>query len=230
MSKKIQVAVLTPDNSIKGSVVLDYISAVLPDLNNSFEFSVWTKKNNTPRSFANFEFCCRDVNSYELDDKEDVEALRKLDILVVCGWGKLISKDAILAPRLASLNCHSSYLPDYKGGSVYNHQWANCEKYGGASIHFLTDRFDSGNIIAQERFIISFFDRPKNILQKASELTGPLILRSLHLVVNEEEGVPQVGGRYFRKISRRRIMLYRVYNMLVGNLVGKRIITPFVQK
>lgn len=226
--KVIKVAVLTPSTAIKGRVVLSYLIDYA-SYNNDFEFEVWTADEKPSLGLLS-KFKVRKVISKSLDDDKDIQALTKTDILLVCGWGSLISAKAIKAPRLSALNCHSSYLPDYKGGSVYLYQWANLEVYGGASIHYLTEKFDSGNILARQKFRVKLYDKPADILYKASELTGPLAIQALFLAIENSPGLAQSGGRYFKKASRKKILIHRIYNLLVGRLTNNKWMTPYVSR
>lgn len=139
---------------------------------------------------------------------------QSVDFIITCGWGYKVPKEIIELPKSSALNCHSSYLPDYKGGSVYQMQWANAEEYGGATIHFLTDKFDSGNIIAQESFKIKLTDSPLDILTKASELTAVLIREALLLLNADYIGIENKGGRYFLKTNKINLYLHRIVNFI----------------
>jgi len=68
-------------------------------------------------------------------------------IMLACGWLGIIHKKILDIPNNIYINFHSSYLPDYKGLSVFKHIWANNEKYIGATSHYLTEKIDQGNII-----------------------------------------------------------------------------------
>jgi len=99
----------------------------------------------------------------------------------------------------ASINCHSSFLPDYKGGSVFKHVWSNHEKEAGATIHLLNKEFDRGRIISQSKLKIFKRDTPYTILYRLSEMTSVLLRESLLKIVLGFHGVSQSGGRYFYK-------------------------------
>lgn len=149
------------------------------------------------------------------------------DFLASCGWGYKIPLSLIDKAKIAAINCHSSFLPDYKGASVYLAQWANCESFGGATIHFLDSGFDSGRIITQGQISIKNFDSPSDILEKASFLTAALIREALLLIEKGFEGSENIGGRYFKSCSRIRLLLHRITNItlkLFGS--GKRWLTP----
>ncbi|AKB23623.1 Methionyl-tRNA formyltransferase [Methanosarcina sp. MTP4] len=147
---------------------------------------------------------------------------KNVDIIVSCGWGKKIPNDIIKMPEIAAINCHSSYLPDYKGGSVYLYQWANLEKHGGATIHFLSSEFDSGNIICRKKFEIKVKDSPDDILIKASELTADLLLEAIELLEKGYKGFDNKGGRYFMKTRFLTLRLHRITNLLLSLFSDKR--------
>ena len=119
-------------------------------------------------------------------------------------------------------------LPDYKGGSVYHHYWANCEDFSGATIHYLTDNLDSGNIIAQSVFKLNFFDTPNSILLKASEITGPLLVEALLKINLGYKGEPNNGGRYFLKFnSKYQLIIYRMLNCFLKKVGLPKKIMPY---
>lgn len=145
------------------------------------------------------------------------------DYLVSCGWGYVIPKDLLGSPEIAALNCHSSYLPDYKGKSVYRPQWAHAERYGGATIHKLSPEIDEGDIITQARFSIGLFDGPRIIAKKYSEISVPLLREAIALLENGYGGRPIEGGRYFSKLSWRRTIAHGIANHMFRALgVGYR--------
>lgn len=139
--------------------------------------------------------------------------------LVACGWGHLIPGDTIHAPTGAAVNCHSSYLPDYRGPSSPIVQWANGEPLGGATVHLLSEQFDDGNILARERVHVSPFDTPREILVHASELTAVLLRESLLLLDGGYEGIENTDGRYFTKQPWRTVLAHGAVNHLLW-LVG----------
>lgn len=122
------------------------------------------------------------------------------DYIVACGWGYKIPKRVIDSAEVAALNCHSSYLPDYKGVSVYRPQWAHAEECGGATIHTLTDEFDEGAIITQDRYPIRLLDTPLDIAQKYSAITAPLLREALELINAGYDGRQHTGGRYYSTV------------------------------
>ncbi|OYR75472.1 hypothetical protein DJ84_23575 [Halorubrum ezzemoulense] len=141
-----------------------------------------------------------------------------IDYLVACGWGYILEKQILRIPNQEALNCHSSYLPDYKGLSVYRAQWANAESSGGATIHIMKDDLDEGPIISQGKFKITLWDSPLDIAHKYSDLTAPLLREAIELLENGYEGVDQTGGRYYTKIPWSVTVVHGLINHLLRGI------------
>ncbi|HET6503304.1 MAG TPA: formyltransferase family protein [Amycolatopsis sp.] len=76
-----------------------------------------------------------------------------IDLAVVCGLSWRLPRTVLDAPRLGILNVHTSLLPRYRGPAPV--QWAirNGDPHIGVTVHWMDDRIDSGNIVAQHRGI-----------------------------------------------------------------------------
>ncbi len=222
-NRKTNVLFVIPENTTKGEIVLkdfiewaETVKSILVlriiVVINQLDYPVQHRKIAElckKKQLDNFV-----VNDLSLKSfSHEIEKMQ-IDILISCGWGWKISDDAIRNAKIAAINCHSSYLPDYKGGSVYNYYWANCERKGGATIHFMTNKFDSGNIICQGRFLITLGDSPHDILIKASETTALLLRTAFFLIHNDYEGIPHQGGRYFFKVGYNELKFHRFVNRL----------------
>jgi phosphoribosylglycinamide formyltransferase 1 len=137
------------------------------------------------------------------------------DMLVCCGWDYIVPPSVFEGFSYPCLNCHSSLLPDYKGQRAYLHQWANCEKQYGVTIHFISEKLDEGKMLLQGALKLFPKENIEMMHRRMSEMTGVLLPQALLLV---EAGV--VGesydrhneSRYFLKISPRRAKLHRFFN------------------
>lgn len=150
-----------------------------------------------------------------IDDIEKITSESSIDFLVSCGWCYKISRNLIEKSDFGSVNCHSSYLPDYKGLAVYRPIWAHAEKYGGATIHYINEEFDEGNIIIQKKFEIGLLDTPIDIAKKYSKVTAELLPKALRLVKEDYKGKPNKNGRYYSKVSWPKTILYGTVNHLL---------------
>ena len=236
-SRKINILFVVPENSIKGEIVLKDFIQWAETVKSILGFRIIVVANQLD-SFVQHkritDFCKKkQIDNFSVNDlslkffSHEIKRMG-IDILISCGWGWKISDYAIGNVKMAAINCHSSYLPDYKGGSVYNYYWANCEEKGGATIHFLTDKFDSGNIICQGQFLITLKDSPHDILVKASETTALLLRTTFFLIHNGYEGIAHEGGRYFFKVGHKGLKFHRFINRSLSLLkVKHRWLTKF---
>jgi len=198
-------------NAFKAEIVIDYL------LNNTFY-----------KGKYNIFYCFETASGKNIDiikntnknliiiGKDAKKILEySVDIIIACGWGWKIPSDVIMHCKIAALNCHSSFLPDYKGGSVYFYQWANAEKEAGSTIHLLSDDFDEGNLIVQTKVKINLFDNPMEILKNVSQATAKDIKEAIKLVEKNHIGTKQIGGRYFFQVSKKELYIKRTVNILL---------------
>ena len=97
----------------------------------------------------------------------------------------------------------------------------------GATIHYMTNKFDEGNIVVQKRIPVLKNDTPKTMLERLSILTAYLLREALPLAATGYQGITQSGGRYFYKISGRKLRFHRWYNRVAIRLGLPRRLTPF---
>ena len=92
----------------------------------------------------------------ELDEPQLLEKVRKLDVdaAVVCSFNYKIPKALMLATKDGFINVHPSMLPKYRGGNPYSRVIMNGETETGVTIHFMDEKFDTGDIIAQKAYHI----------------------------------------------------------------------------
>ena len=64
------------------------------------------------------------------------------------------------------LNIHPSLLPKYKGLDTHRKVIKNKEKFTGCTVHYVTQKLDSGKVILQRKIKIKKFDTPKIIAKK----------------------------------------------------------------
>jgi len=78
---------------------------------------------------------------------------------------KILSKNFIRNFRKKIVNIHPSLLPKYRGLNTHERVLKNKEKYTGCTVHYVTPKLDSGNIILQKKIKINK-DENKFSLQK----------------------------------------------------------------
>lgn len=84
-------------------------------------------------------------------DLEIINTLRerKVDLVCLAGYMRLLSPEFIAAFRGRILNIHPSLLPSFPGLDVHEKSLAHGVKYSGCTVHFVDETLDGGPIIAQ---------------------------------------------------------------------------------
>ena len=67
---------------------------------------------------------------------------------------KVLSKYFIKNFRYKIINIHPSLLPKFKGLDTHRRVLENKEKYTGCTVHYVSSKLDSGNIILQKKILI----------------------------------------------------------------------------
>ena len=101
-------------------------------------------------------------------EKEILELLKKRKINLIClaGFMRILSKNFIQNFKGQILNIHPSLLPKYKGLNTHDRAIKNKDRYSGCTVHFVTDKLDSGKIIIQKKVKINKKDTPKTLANK----------------------------------------------------------------
>ena len=101
-------------------------------------------------------------------EKDILELLKKKRINLIClaGFMKILSKNFIHSFKGQILNIHPSLLPKYKGLNTHERAIKNKDRYSGCTVHFVTDKLDSGKIIIQKKVKINKKDTPKTLASK----------------------------------------------------------------
>ena len=120
----------------------------------------YAKKYNVPYKFI-------DSKNWLLFEKNCLVEIKKHKIKFLClaGFMKILSKNFIRNFRKKIVNIHPSLLPKYRGLNTHERVLKNKEKYTGCTVHYVTPKLDSGNIILQKKIKINK-DEDKLSLQK----------------------------------------------------------------
>jgi len=121
----------------------------------------------------------RDINTPEV--REKLTQLRP-DLLIVCGWQRLLKKEILEIPRLGTVGFHASYLPHYRGRAPVNWAIIMGEETTGATFFYLEEDADSGDIIAQKSIPITFQDNCRTVYAKATTAYIEMLCENLPLL------------------------------------------------
>ena len=86
---------------------------------------------------------------------DSLPAISKPDFIVVAGYGKLLSPAWLEFPKVMAVNMHPSLLPAYPGRCPAEWAILRGETETGVTLIQMTEKFDAGPILAQEKLPIS---------------------------------------------------------------------------
>ncbi|MCH6573935.1 MAG: phosphoribosylglycinamide formyltransferase [Bacteroidetes bacterium] len=104
----------------------------------------------------------------------------EIDLVVLAGFLKMIPNDMILDFRNRIINIHPALLPSFGGKEMYGmnvHKavYESSAQVSGATVHFVDETYDTGNIIVQRCVDISDVDSPEEILEKVLAVEHELL-------------------------------------------------------
>ncbi|MRR58138.1 MAG: formyltransferase [Deltaproteobacteria bacterium] len=116
---------------------------------------------------------------------ENMELLREIgpDFLFSFYYRFMINKEILDIPKRGALNLHGSLLPKYRGRVPINWAVINGEKETGATLHYMVEKPDAGDIVDQEKVSIEFSDSARDVFQKVTDAAVRLIGRSWPLLL-----------------------------------------------
>ena len=126
-------------------IKVDLIISNNPKANGLF----YAKKFNIPFKF----FSSKNQNLFERNCLIELKK-RKIKFLCLAGFMKILSKDFIKNFGYKIVNIHPSLLPKFKGLDTYKRVLKSSDKYTGCTVHYVTDKIDSGVIILKKKVLI----------------------------------------------------------------------------
>lgn len=115
----------------------------------------------------------------------------KPDVIFVVGWRYKINKDIYSIPPKGTIVFHDSLLPKYRGFAPMNWAIINGEEKTGATMFYIADDIDSGDIIAQKQIYIHENDTAKTLEQDITKLYLDMLEENLIYIADKPRTYPQ---------------------------------------
>ena len=111
--------------------------------------------------------------------------LKKNNIKLIClaGFMKVLSDKFIKDFKYKILNIHPSLLPKYKGLNTHKRVLKNKEKFSGCTVHYVTNKLDSGKVILQKKVKIIKADNEKTLRKKILKIEHLLYPKAIKLAL-----------------------------------------------
>ena len=90
----------------------------------------------------------------------------KIKFICLAGFMKILSSKFIRQFNGKIINIHPSLLPRYRGLKTHSRAIQNKDKFSGCTVHYVTEKLDSGKIIMQKKIKILKKDTPSSLAKK----------------------------------------------------------------
>lgn len=202
--------------------------------------SVFTKKYSAPYPYYNEiqidEFCkSHDIKCFTdkmVNSNETISYLKneKPDLIIVCSFNQKISNDVMKIPRLGIINFHPSLLPAYRGPYPEQAVILNGESKTGITVHYLSEKTDSGKIIYRCELKIDENEKLSSLKKRIADRLEKIVPEIAELFAYESipEGTEQneIEATYFKKPSAQDGYLENISDInLIKNKI--RALNPF---
>lgn len=128
-------------------------------------------------------------------DPLNIEKLQKLDLDYIFGihFPYIIPNSVLDIPAIGFLNLHPAFLPYNKGW--HTPSWAILDKTPyGATLHFMAEALDEGDIVHQKEIKISIQDTADTLYQKVLKLEEEVFFEAFEELVSKQvKRIPQRG-------------------------------------
>ena len=133
--------------------------------------------------------------------KEQPKVLEELEgsgaeIIVLAGYMKVLSPEIIKKYRNRIINIHPSLIPKYCGKGFYGIRVHNAviaagEKESGATVHYVDEGVDTGEIILQEKVPVLEGDTPEDLAARVLKTEHVILAEGLKIAIQnlEKEGI-----------------------------------------
>ena len=126
------------------------------------------------------------INSIRIASKDEDDIITifnayEVDLIVMAGWMRIVTKKFCNAFAGKVINLHPSLLPKYKGLHAVEQALQSGDDETGCTVHFVTEELDSGGIIKQQTVPILPGDTVESLqraIQQAEHYLLPLVINA----------------------------------------------------
>lgn len=154
-----------------------------------------------------------------------VERIRRLqpDLIFSFYYRRLLGRALLELPRLGAINVHGSLLPKYRGRAPINWALVHGETLTGVTLHYMDERADHGDIIAQRSVPITVEDTALTLSRKLTGVARDAVRETYPLIASARAPrIPQdhaVATRFGRRRPADGLIdwgasAWRIYNLV----------------
>ena len=102
------------------------------------------------------------------------------DVIVVVGYGQIISQRVIDLPRLGCVNVHSSLLPRLRGAAPINWAIVRGDKKTGVSTMQIVKKLDAGDVLGVKETPIGDDEYAPELAERLAQMGADLLIETLN--------------------------------------------------
>ena len=123
-----------------------------------------------------------------LDAMLQIMKNHEIDLIVLAGYMKLLPSKLVKQYYGRIINIHPALLPKYGGKGMYGlnvHQAVikSGDKYSGATVHLVDERYDTGPILIQRRVPVLPDDTPETLAARVLEIEHQILPLAVALFI-----------------------------------------------
>jgi len=135
------------------------------------------------------------ISSVVFSDRDDylgaileVLADHKIDLIILAGYMKLLPSEVVEKYYGRIINIHPALLPKYGGKGMYGLNVHNAvlkagDKYSGATVHLVDEKYDHGPILIQRRVQVEPDDSPETLAARVLKIEHQILPRAVSLFI-----------------------------------------------
>ena len=130
------------------------------------------------------------IPSVYISSKEEYRIINefkwaRVDLIVMAGWMRIVSKHFVDSFPNKIINIHPSLLPKYKGLNAVQQALDSGDMVTGCTVHYVTEELDSGDIICQEEVQIFPHDTLQSLTKVIQQREYEILPRAIEHVKHE---------------------------------------------
>ncbi|MFA5556091.1 MAG: formyltransferase family protein [Flavobacteriaceae bacterium] len=149
---------------------------------------------------------------------ENIQKLKGLELDYIIGihFPYIIPKEVLDIPTVGFLNLHPAFLPYNKGWNTPS--WAIIDQtVYGATLHFMSEKLDGGDIIHQKALKVESFDTANSLYQKVLNTEEEVFKEAFESIIslNLNKTKQLHNGTAYRKSDLQQIREFNLEDMVV---------------
>jgi len=112
----------------------------------------------------------------------------EVELVVLAGFMRVLKEQMLAAFPRRIVNIHPSLLPKFPGLEAWIQALAANEKWTGVTVHYVDEKIDHGDIIAQRRVPVMSDDTPESLHPRIQEVEHVLYPEALERVFRKLRG------------------------------------------